>query len=221
MGNEAAPKGTSMSNIVQWLDFAGVAVFAASGALVASRKEMDAVGFIFIATITAVGGGTLRDLLLSRDVFWITQPEYLLLSAATAALLFFVAPHIERRYPVLLWLDSGGLSLFAVTGAAVALDFGVSWPVGILMGVMTATFGGLIRDVVCNEIPLILRKEIYATAAALGAGVYVALDALRLDEPIPGIAGFASCLVLRAFAIQFKLSLPTYRARPGRDYPLD
>lgn len=210
-----------MIDIVHWLDLTGVAVFAASGALVASRKEMDVVGFVLIGTVTAVGGGTLRDLLLDRPVFWLAQPEYLALSAMVAVLLFLTAPHIERRYPVLLWLDSAGLSLFAVTGAAVALDAGTPWPVAVLMGVMTATFGGLIRDVVCNEIPLILRKEIYATAAALGAGVYVACDVLLWPVPLPGLSGFLACFVLRSLAIHFKMALPTYRARPGRDYPVD
>ena len=210
-----------MSGLIQWLDLAGVAVFAASGALVASRAQMDVVGFVLVATATGVGGGTLRDLLLGRPVFWIAQPEYLWVCLVVAVVLFFAASGIQRRYPVLLWADAAGLSLFATTGAAVALDAGTTWPVAVLMGVMTATFGGLVRDVICNEIPLILRKEIYATAAALGAGVHVALGAAGAAAPAPGIAGFAACFVLRALAIRFRLALPTYRPRPGRDYPLD
>ncbi len=209
-----------MIEVVHWLDLAGVAVFAASGALVASRKEMDAVGFVLVGAVTGVGGGTLRDLLLDRAVFWIARPEYLLVCFSVAALLFFAAPYIHRRYPVLLWADAAGLSLFAVTGAAVALETGVAWPVATLMGVMTATFGGVIRDVICNEIPLILRREIYATAAALGSGVYVALIAADVPAPAPGLAGFAACFVLRALAIRLRLALPAYRARPGRNYPL-
>ncbi len=210
-----------MHELIHWLDLVGVAVFAASGALVASRKQLDAVGFVLVGTVTGVGGGTLRDLLLGRPVFWIVAPEYLFVCCAVAAAVFVAAPHVQRRYPVLLWADAAGLSLFAVTGTAVALASGAAWPVAVLMGVMTATFGGLLRDVVCNEIPLILRKEIYATAAALGAGVHAALDAAGAGTPLPGIAGFAACLTLRVLAIHFRLTLPAYRARPGRDYPLE
>lgn len=210
-----------MSELIQWLDLAGVAVFAASGALVASRAQMDVVGFVLVASATGVGGGTLRDLLLERSVFWIAAPEYLAVCAVVAGTLFFAASHIQRRYPVLLWADAAGLSLFTVTGAAVALQVGVTWPVAVLMGVMTATFGGLLRDVVCNEVPLILRKEIYATAAVLGAGVFVALSEARVAAPVPGLAGFTACFALRALAIRMGLALPAYRARPGRDYPLE
>ena len=139
-----------MIDVIHWADLLGVAVFAASGALVASRKEMDVVGFALVATVTGVGGGTFRDLLLDRTVFWIAQPEYIFVCFAVAIVLFFSAPHIQRRYPVLLWADAAGLSLFAITGTAVALEAGALWSVSIAMGVMTASFGGLLRDVICN-----------------------------------------------------------------------
>jgi uncharacterized membrane protein YeiH len=210
-----------LSDLAHWLDLAGVAVFAASGALVASRKEMDAVGFVLVGTVTGIGGGTLRDLLLGRAVFWVMQPEYLAVCALVATVFFFGAPYIQRRYPVLLWADAAGLSLFTVNGVALALRAELAWPVAVLMGVMTATFGGLLRDVICNEIPLILRKEIYATAAALGAAVYVALDAAGVPAPAPVLAGFVACFALRALAIRFQLALPAFHARPGRDYPRD
>lgn len=210
-----------MINPIHWADLLGVAVFAASGALVASRKEMDVVGFALVATVTGIGGGTFRDLLLGRTVFWVAQPQYVFVCFAVAILLFFTAPHIQRRYPVLLWADAAGLSLFAITGTAVALEAGALWSVSIAMGVMTATFGGLLRDVICNEIPLILRREIYATAAVVGAATYVTLHVFSTTSAVPEIAGFCACFVLRALAIRLKLSLPVYRARPGRDYPID
>lgn len=202
-------------------DLLGVAVFAASGALVASRKEMDVVGFSLVATVTGIGGGTLRDLLLNRPVFWIAQPEYVYVCFAVATFLFFTAPYIQRRYPVLLWADAAGLSLFTISGTAVALDAGALWSVSIVMGVMTATFGGLLRDVICNEIPLILRREIYATAAVIGATTYIVFDMLTVAAAVPEIIGFCTCFALRALAIRLKLSLPVYRTRPGRDYPID
>ena len=197
-----------MTGFNHWLDLLGVAVFAASGALVASRKEMDIVGFALVGTLTGIGGGTLRDLLLGHRPLWIAEPVYVLVCLAVAGVLFFAAPFIQRRYPVLLWAD-----------AAVAMDAGAAWPVAVIMGVMTATFGGLLRDTVCNEIPLILRKEIYACAAALGAAVFVGMRSVDLPPPAPGVGGFVACFVLRAFAIGFQLSLPAYRPRPGRDYP--
>jgi len=207
--------------VLLWLDFAGVAVFAVSGALVASRKCMDPVGFALIATITGIGGGTLRDLLLARPVFWVYQPEYVGLCVCVALLVYVLAPRIEYRYRVLLWADAAGLSLFCVLGARVAVGFGASGTVAIVMGLLTATFGGLIRDVLCNEIPLILRHEIYATAALAGALAYVLLEAASLPYGGAELGGIGTCFLVRAFGLVSGLSLPGYRPRAGRDYPVD
>ena len=204
-----------------WVDLAGVAVFAASGALVASRKRMDLVGFALVATVTGIGGGTLRDVLLGRRVFWLDAPHHLLLCAGVAAAVFLAAPFVQRRYPMLLWADAAGLAVFATLGARVALDAGAGATVAVLMGVMTATFGGLIRDVLCGEIPLILRREIYATAAVVGAGAHVALAALPLPAGAATLGGIAAGFATRAAGIGFGLSLPAYRAREGREYPPD
>lgn len=210
-----------MSVLLYGLDLCGTAVFAVSGALVASRKEMDPVGFGLLATVTGIGGGTLRDVLLNRQPAWIAAPEYILLCLLVAALLFFIAPHIQRRYPVLLWADGAGLALFTVLGTEVARAAGVGPLVAIMMGVMTATFGGLIRDVISNEVPLILRKEIYVTAAALGALIYWLLQSLGLPLLWAGLASFAAGFGLRALGLLLGWSLPAYHSRPGRDYPLE
>ena len=203
-----------------WLDAAGVFVFAVSGAIVASRKQLDIVGFVFVASVTGIGGGTLRDLLLGRDpVFWIATPDYLYVTTAAAVLVYFTAHLVERRYTVLLWADAIGLALFAVLGARIALLTGTGPLVAILMGVMTATMGGLIRDVVCGERPLILEREVYATAAALGATITVGMLALDLPGIAAEAAGIAATLVLRGAAIQFGLKIPVYKARPGRPPP--
>lgn len=136
-----------------------------------------------------------------------------------AIMVYFIAPHIESRYKVLLWADAAGLSLFSVLGAKLALDFEFSATIAIVMGLSTATFGGMLRDVLCNEIPLILRKEIYATAALSGALVYTLLAPLALPLQLAELCGIAACFIVRAFGLNHKLSLPSYRPRAGRDYP--
>lgn len=127
--------------ILKWLDFAGVAVFAISGALVASRKCLDPVGFALIATVTGVGGGTVRDLLLGQPVFWLNQPSYVVLCVVVALVVYFIAPHIEYRYRVLLWADAAGLSLFCVLGASIAIESEFNGIIAIVMGLLSATFG--------------------------------------------------------------------------------
>ena len=131
-----------LQTLIYTLDLLGVAVFAASGALVASRNQLDLVGFGLVATITGIGGGTLRDLLLDRPVVWLQASEYVLLCVAVATAVFLIAPLIQRRFPILLWADALGLAVFAVMGAEVGLRVGASVPAAVVMGVMTATFGG-------------------------------------------------------------------------------
>jgi len=207
-----------VESFIHWLDLCGVGVFAASGALTASRKQMDLVGFCLIATVTGIGGGTLRDLLLDRGpVSWVNNPSTIVLCFAVAAVLFFTAHHFESRFRALLWADAVGLAVFCVGGAEVALSAGASALVAVLMGVMTATFGGILRDVLCAEVPLILRREIYATAAAAGAITYVALETAEAGW-IAQIVGFGVGFGARAIGIVTGFSLPTYRSRPGRVY---
>lgn len=200
-----------MNQFIQLLDLFGVAAFAASGALKASSKRMDVFGFVLIATATGVGGGTLRDLLLGvRPVFWIGKPEYLAVCAATAVLGFFVAHRLQSRQSWLLWADAIGLATFSVLGAKVALAAGAPASVAVLMGLMTATFGGIIRDVLCAESPLILHREIYATAAAAGSLVYVVADAMSVPDVAAMLVAFAVALGARGAGILLGLSLPTY-----------
>ena len=202
------------------LDWIGIAVFAASGALVASRKQMDAVGFILIAVVTGFGGGTLRDLLLGRTpVFWLRAPELLAIAATAALLVFFTAHLLESRFRALLWADAVGLALYGVVGAEIALIAGADPWAAVVLGTVTATGGGIIRDVICNELPLILRREIYITAAAAGAAAYVALRLAPLQRDVAVPAGILLGFAIRAAAIRFGWSLPSYKARPARDYP--
>jgi uncharacterized membrane protein YeiH len=205
---------------LRWLDLAGIAVFAASGALVASRKQMDVVGFALVAVITGCGGGTLRDLLLGRTpVFWLRDPEFIAVAICVSVLVFFTAPHIENRYRTLLWADAVGLSLYAVLGAEIALIYGATPWAAAILGVVTATFGGIARDIICNEVPLILQHEIYVTAAGAGATAFILL---RLNgtwrEPAFAL-GVLVCFAIRAAALRYGWSLPAYRPRPGRPPP--
>ena len=199
------------------LDWFGIAIFAVTGALVASRKRMDIFGFILLGAATGIGGGSLRDLMLGQlPVFWVLEPVSLIICIAVSAATFFLAHIPESRYRALLWCDAAGLSLFCVVGADKALEAGAGSFIAVAMGVMTSTFGGVIRDILGGESPLILRKEIYVTAALAGASAYVGLAALNVSSAVATGCGFALCFSIRALALHYHWSLPVYRAREGR-----
>ena len=207
-----------MNNLLHWLELFGVVVLAISGGFQASIKQLDIVGFLIVAAVAGTGGGTLRDLLLYHGpVFWVREPLWLWLIGVAAAPVYFIAPHVERHYAVLLWADALGLAAFCVVGAQAALEAGASASVAILIGTMTATFGGLIRDVGCSETPLILKKEIYVPAAGAGAAVLVATRALELPLSVAVAAGVTTSFAIRAVALIFALSLSTYYIQPGRN----
>lgn len=199
------------------LDLVGVAVFAASGALAAGRKSMDVLGVVVIAAVTAVGGGTLRDLLLDRHpVFWMADPSYLVVVlAATVLTLGYVR---YRRPPdnALAVADAFGLGLFTIGGAQVAERAGMPFLIVTLMATITAVAGGVVRDVLSAEVPLILRRgNIYATASIAGAVTYLLVKALGLSEPIAPAMGIAVVVVLRLAAILWGLKLPVIAPREG------
>lgn len=210
---------TALDDLLVVLTWAAVAVLAVAGALSASRKQLDPVGFMLVACLCAFGGGTVRDVILNQAVFWLAVPGMVALAAGLAILVFFTAHLLERRFVVLLWADAVGLGLFAVLGAEAAQRAGAAPWVAVLMGTITATAGGILRDVICAEVPLILRREIYATAAALGAAVFVLLQDAGLSRDVAISLGGLAAFGLRAAAIVTGWSLPAYRARPGRDYP--
>lgn len=214
---------SQLATLIAILDLFGVAVFAVTGALVASRKQMDIVGFAFLATVTGIGGGTFRDLVLgATPVFWVQQPIYVGICIAVAVIVFFTAHIPESRYRLLLWLDALGLSVFCVVGADRAIESGAGPFIAVVMGVITATFGGIVRDVLGAEIPVILRKEIYATAALAGAAVFVMGETAGWPAAVTTLGGFAVCFVIRGLALHFGWSLRAYRPRPARpDAPTD
>lgn len=191
-------------------DRIGVFVFALSGGIAAVRKEMDFFGVIVLAFLPAVGGGTLRDIILDAPVFWLEDTISLWLAAAGGVFAFFFHKFVEDFKP-LRWADAVGLALFAMTGAAKTAGLGYGFIIILIMSVMTASAGGLIRDVVANRDPLLLKEDIYATAALLGGIVFAGLLALGVSEQIAFAAGFAASFILRALAIVFKLSMPKAR----------
>ncbi len=200
--------------VIEWF---AVAVFAVTGALVASRKQMDIFGFVLLGTVTGIGGGTVRDVMLGTlPVFWVKDPAYLVVCSVVSAVVFFTAHIPQSRYRLVLWLDAVGLALVAVIGAERGLASGAGPLVAITMGVVTAVFGGIIRDILAAESPMILRREIYVTAAMAGAALFVGLASLGTPRAAALGAGFLVAFVIRALAITYEWSLPPYRARPGR-----
>jgi len=198
------------------VDILAAVSFAVSGALVASRKGLDILGFVWLAVLTGVGGGTLRDLLLGVPVFWVAEPLHVMACIATAVVVHFIAPLIESRYRLVLWFDALGLALVTVAGTAKGLDNGTGALVAVAMGVVTGSVGGIIRDLVGNEPSVILRHEIYVTASVLGACAYVLLILLALPALEAAVAGVLITFIVRGLAITFNWSLPAYRHRPGR-----
>lgn len=210
-----------LGTIALWLDWIGVAVFALTGALVAARRQADPIGFMILATATGIGGGTLRDLLLgARPVFWIADPVDLLICVTVALAVFFGHPTFPvragdgRRRRVIVWADAVGMALFAVTGAEKALAAGAPAVSAIVLGVMTATFGGIIRDVIIGQVTLIVSGEIYITAAALGATVYVVARHVLGDATLAAGLGILAAFGLRALALHWGWSLPRFPPSP-------
>ena len=191
------------------LDYAAVAVFGATGALAAARRKHDIVTFGFFAAVTGVGGGTLRDLLIGAPVFWVGRPQYVGVCLAAAAAVWVLGPR-RFRGSILTWLDALGMAAYAVVGALKATSLGLPPVSAVVMGVLTATFGGVIRDVLAHEPSVLLQRELYVTPALAGATAFVALGLLGAPTIPAGIAGFAVALVIRAGAILWKWSLPGF-----------
>ena len=198
--------------LLRWLNLAGIAVFAASGALAAARLRLDIVGAGFFALVTAVGGGTMRDLLIDAPVFWMRDPAPVLICLVVATAIWF-SPRRWWSDHALDWFDAIGLAAYATFGAGKALHLGIAPLPAAAMGVVTACLGGIVRDVVAGVPSILLRHELYVTAAALAAGLFVGLTDAGLGRPGPTIVGALAGFALRAGAIRWGWSLPGYRAR--------
>lgn len=208
------PETGMVSDFILATGWIGIVAFAVSGALVASRKEMDIVAFVFLGTVTGIGGGTFRDLVLGHTpVFWVREPASLVVCAAASIATFFLAHLPESRLKFLLWLDAAGMAVFCVLGAEAAREHG--FVVAVTCGVITAVVGGFIRDMLGAEVPVIMRGEVYASAAFLGAASYLLASPL-LSRDFAVLAGIFAAFVLRALALGFGLRFPVYRRRRGR-----
>lgn len=203
-----------LSRLTFVTDMLAAVAFAISGSLVASRKGLDILGFMWLAILTGVGGGTVRDLVLGVPVFWVVEPALVVACLITATVMFFIAPKVESRIRLVLWFDTLGLAFVTVVGTVKGLDHGTGPLIAVVMGVVTASVGGIVRDVVGNEESIILRREIYVTAAALGAITYVALAGLSVGRTEAAAAAFVVTFAVRAMAIVFNWSMPSYYRKP-------
>lgn len=204
-----------MDQLLYWVAIAAVAVNAITGVLEAERKQMDLVGAVMVATATALGGGTLRDVLLDRQVFWIADEVYLASGIVVAIATFFWARRRRISPQLFLYPDAIGLALFSIVGTQVALQLQAPWLTASLMGVITGVFGGVLRDVFCNQVPLVfMAGELYATAAWIGTLALIGLQLLGIDATTSAWMAMGIVFVLRAAAIRFHIRLPTFSARP-------
>jgi len=203
-----------MQTMIFILDLLGVTVFAITGSIAAGKKQMDLLGVIVLAAVTALGGGTIRDLVLgAMPVFWVTAPIYILVASATALFIFIIVRFYGLPYKVLSVADAVGLSIFTVIGTQKAIDLETHIAIAIVMGVMTGVVGGMIRDILSGEIPLVLKREIYATASLCGAITFSSIYILLQNQNLAIITSIVITLGLRLSAIKWKLSLPLFTSR--------
>ena len=204
--------------IIYSFDLFGVAVFAVSGSLAAGRKRMDIFGVIVLGLVTALGGGTLRDTLLdSGPVFWVVDPVYLFVAVAASVVTFFAVRAVSVPWRGLLVSDAFGLAVFMAIGTAKALAITNFPSVAMVMGVMTGVAGGMLRDVLSAEVPLILRREIYATAALCGALAYIVMSSLGVRKILCLLLSAVITLVIRLAAIHWGFSLPVFKSKDKLD----
>lgn len=196
-----------LSATILTLMYMGDVVFAVSGALNAARHRMDVLGFVLIGTITGIGGGTTRDLLMGRTVWWTQDPfELLLCAGAALATYFFITTDISTR-KWMIWADAVGLACFGVVGCHVALAFGAPFVIAVFLGMVTATGGGVIRDTLTQTQPMILCGEVYASAALLGSLLYAVLSQAALPEGVAELLSVLAAFSLRAAAIIFNIRM--------------
>lgn len=200
-------------SFIYLLDLCAVAVCAITATLEARRRELDWFGVVVIAVIAGIGGGTLRDILLGRlPVYWVHDPAYVVVGVVAASFAFFFGRRLRLPLNFFLIPDAIGLALFTVIGTSIALTLGTPWLIAALMGVITGVFGGVIRDILCNEIPLIFRTDIYATASFAGALLLIVLDSYRVNHNIAILLSMVCIIVIRLVAIRWHISLPRLRA---------
>ncbi len=201
----------NVQTLLYWVGIAAVAVNALAGVLDSRHKRMDLIGALMVGTATALGGGTVRDLLLDRPVFWVQDQTYLLAASLTGLVSFFIVRAFALQARLLLIPDAIGLALFSILGTQVALQSHAPWLVASLMGVTTGVVGGILRDILCNDVPSILLKgELYATAAWLGAISLIAMQAAGASSVLASSLAMALVLVVRLMAVRYHITLPAF-----------
>lgn len=201
-----------MDALLYWVGMAAVAVSALTGVLDSSRKQMDLIGALLVGIATALGGGTIRDLLLDRNVFWVVDQAYLIAALGTGLVTFFVARSLPLPPRLFLIPDAIGLALFTIVGTQISLQLHAPWLVASLMGVITGIVGGVLRDILCNDVPLVfLKGELYATAAWTGALTMIALQEIGLSSVMASWVGMTVVLMLRLLAMRYHITLPAFR----------
>lgn len=200
-----------MTDLTSWLDYLGTFAFAISGIRLASAKRFDWFGAYVVGIVTAVGGGTIRDILLGATPFWMEQPSYLIVSGLALIFVIIFRKYVIRLNNTFFIFDTIGLGLFVVVGVVKTLDFGFPMWVAIVMGTITGSFGGMMRDILINEVPLIFRKDIYALACLTGGLMYWGCEAVSLPAAFSQVISAASVSVIRILAVKYHISLPALR----------
>ncbi|MGA1846719.1 trimeric intracellular cation channel family protein [Deferribacter abyssi] len=195
--------------IIYFFDLVGTAAFAASGAIAGVRKKMDIYGITFLGVVTAVGGGTLRDIIVGRiPPFIFKDYNYLIISILVSVLTFYFHYVIERRFKFLLIMDALGLGIFTVIGTSIGLEYNIGMIGSVFLGVMTGTFGGMIRDVLQHEIPLVLQKEIYASACLVGGILFISAKKIGVSDGVSILVSVMVVFIIRLLAILKNWNLP-------------
>ncbi|BDC99703.1 trimeric intracellular cation channel family protein [Persicobacter psychrovividus] len=198
--------------LIYVLDLIGTLAFAISGIQTAADKRMDVFGAMMIGFITALGGGTVRDMLLGQQpVSWFHDLNYLLVVILAVGIVFAFAKHVRRLKQTLFLFDTIGIGVFTLIGVEKSLSLGISAPYAVIMGMVTSVVGGATRDVLCNDIPLILQKEVYATACLLGGGTYVFLNMMGVGLVVNSFVTMSTVIVIRLLSIKYHISLPRMR----------
>ncbi|HET7734071.1 MAG TPA: trimeric intracellular cation channel family protein [Paludibacter sp.] len=198
-------------NFIHLIDYAGTFAFAISGIRLASAKRFDWFGAYVVGLVTAIGGGTIRDLLLNVTPFWMLQPSYLIVTALALVSVILMGKYLIRLNNTFFIFDAIGLGLFVVVGIEKSLAAHFPFWVAILMGMITGSAGGVIRDILINEVPLIFRKDIYALACVVGGLVFLACAKLHVSSPITQTASAMSIILTRVLAVKYHISLPVLK----------
>lgn len=202
---------TSITTFIDWCDYLGTFAFAISGIRLAAAKGFDWFGAYVVGLVTAVGGGTTRDIMLNQPPFWLIQPSYLIITGLALIFTISLRRQIVRINHTLFFFDSVGLGLFVVVGVAKTLDAGFSWWVALVMGTITGSFGGMIRDILINEVPLIFRKDFYALACLLGGIIYILLmEFTDMALPVIQFVCALGVVLLRLLSVLFHFSVPVF-----------